>query len=331
MSIILTGADFKHFSGSYTIVTTTSRFDSRYSHWCMAPSVSSPPATTFAGGAAPTDWWLHCVYNLDDGYYGNYNIIVFKSGGTDAYALRTASASNNDFQLCYYDGGWIPIPETTKTLNDDTNYVLDIHFAPDGTTGVAEFYVNGVLVGAVTGNYIAATGASVDSVTFSSHYLNDSRRCHISELVVTSGGEKTIGWHVSTRLPNAAGTTGDWTGAYTDIDDTAADATADYIESDTDTNLSLFDFEDLDTSLSASLVKTVFLYADIEKATGSAVTNIDFVARPALTNYDGSNTGALTDDTETTEVSEFSINPETSIAWTLSAFNDSEFGYRANT
>lgn len=330
MSIILMGGDFSQFSGSYGYTTSVNYYNTAYSKWAVGPTRSSPPTAAFIGGATPSEWWLHCVYSLDDGYYADYNIITFRASGADIYALRTIT-TNNTMVLAIYNGSsWDVIPETTFTTVDDTPYVFDIHFAPDGTTGVVEMFVNGALVGSVTGNYIAAAGATIDEVRFSSHYLNDSRRCWLSEVIMTDG-DNTLGWHVSTLMPVGVGTTGDWTGAYTDIDEAGAVNTADYIESDTDTNLSIFEFGDLHTSLDSDLVKTVFLYANVEKITGSAVTNIDLVTRPASTNYTGGNSGALTDDTPTDTHAEFSTNPETASAWTLSAVNSAEFGFRANT
>ena len=328
MSIIFLGGNLQQIAGVGGVSTAGGTFDSNFSKFAYRAASTAKSSAPLLASAS--EWWFHTVFYNSEGYQANFNVISFTVGGTDNYALRSTSGTN--FVLSVLSGAsWSNLTETAVTLADDTLYTIDIHFHPDGTTGVAELYVDGVLIGTSTGAIIGDGGATIDGVSIRSNYLNNGQGIYFSEMVMTNDDdEPTIGWHVSTLLPTAAGATSGWTGAYTDVDETILD-TGDYLSTNTDSTITTMTFGDIDASVDSDVVVGVYVCAVVSKIAGAAVTNIDVVARPSTTNYFDENSGTLATGSLTNYVAELPLNPETAGAWTVAAVEGCEFGFRANT
>jgi hypothetical protein len=104
-----------------------------------------------------------------------------------------------------------------------------------GSNGTVNIWINGVRIINYTGDLIQSGSGmtAIDSVQFS----GQSGYCMISEIIAAN--RDTRAFSLRTHIPNGAGDSNSWTGAYTDIDEDAT-SDADLIYVNTDNQDALF-------------------------------------------------------------------------------------------
>lgn len=330
MSIIFLGGNYSQFANtSGGVSTNTSAFNTAFAKYALFARSDNTTAASLLSTAS--EWWFHCVYYNIDTNNSGVALINFTIGGNYGYSLYTTTATT--VRMAVWTGGaWSTVSANYATLAEGPKYTIDLFFKPHASNGTAKMYIDGVLISEDTGIALMADdGATIDGVIVRGNYPTISGGAYYSEMVMTDAeAESTIGWHVSTILPTAAGATSGWTGAYTDIDEAVLN-TDDYISTDTDATVSTFAFGNLDASVASDLVVGVYVSTVLAKTVGASVSSIDLVVRPSSTNYFPDNSGALAEGPVTNYKTSLLVNPETGVAWTVAGVEGCEFGFRANT
>lgn len=277
--------------------------------------------------AGQTDIWIHA--EIDQNF-------VISSGGTlkqtmtflnssGAELLRLACSANTSGEGNWavqlnVAGTWTTLGSVVAT-NSHMLQVVDFHFVVNSATGVADLYIAGT------------KRISNPSVDLSSVANIAQVRCYGKTLVVQciqgfsqaiAATTSTIGKRLMTIVPTGAGTTANWTGSYTAIDDPAY-SDADFMYSDAADEVQLFSGTAVG-SLSGYSVEAVVVTARAKKD-GAGPANIQMALRTQSTNY-FSSTIAL-DAGYTANVAVWETNPNTGLAWTAADIAALQFGMKS--
>jgi hypothetical protein len=133
---------------------------------------------------------------------------------------------------------------------------------------------------------------------------------------------------VVSLLPDGNGTTSQFTGSDADstdnflhVDETDTDDDTSYVESSTAGHIDLYTFDNL---ASADTVHAVQVNNVVKKDDAGSRT-VRAVTRPVATNFFG-DSKSPSNGSYTNETHVYDVSPETSIAWTESEINGTEFG-----
>jgi hypothetical protein len=198
---------------------------------------------------------------------------------------------------------------------------LDIQLVNWGANATIRVYVDGALLITFTGDAMGATGiAGFDSVFISQP--NTLNATYVSEVIVAD--EDTRAFSLATLAPSAAGTTDDWTGAYTDVNETTInDATV--VTTDTPVLDEQFDLGSL--TAGSFQVRNVKIVARSENTVGSTVTTVALGVNSGGT-IDPGSPQALT--TAFVPLERFmSQNPVTAANWTQADTNALQVNLRS--
>jgi hypothetical protein len=133
--------------------------------------------------------------------------------------------------LYKYDGTTKTVLGTTSSAqfidNVTTEKRIDLQVTSYGASSTLNVYVNGGLVITYSGDCTVSGVTNLDCVGIRGYF---GQFTGMSEFIVSS--EDTRGYSLLTMAPTGAGTTGDWTGTYADIDEVTKDD-ADVVYTDT--------------------------------------------------------------------------------------------------
>lgn len=171
--------------------------------------------------AAQTSAWLRAYIRYDMGSAQCYQALGFGKSGTDSGIFIGATGGvTSKIYISIYDGTTATVLATSSEycLSFDNNYILDMEVVNFGAGGTVNVYINSVLKVTFTGD-IAGTLTDFDSVYngCDSPYLVGMK---FSEAIVADEDTRNF-TGLYTLYPTADGTTTDWTGAYTDVDEIA--------------------------------------------------------------------------------------------------------------
>lgn len=203
----------------------------------------------------------------------------------------------------------------------------------NNSNGELEMYLNGQQV-------VNETGVDTFANSYSgiqSFYFNGNNHFNyiLDDIYVinTSGtNNNTFLGDISIEalLPNAAGTTTDWsvTGAATNheaTDDNPFDDDTSYVSSSTTTDTDTYSFDNL-TNITQGIVGVQMLPNGKKQGTGTR--EIAPVIRSGTTDYDQTSFNLATSYDYYPTIAE--QDPDTGSAWTASGINGAEFGYKVN-
>lgn len=140
---------------------------------------------------------------------------------------------------------------------------------------------------------------------------------------------------VEVLLPDGNGTTNQFTGSdadstdnYLHVDETDTDDDTSYVEHDTVGEIDLYTFDDI--SLGTPQTIHGLQINNIVKKDDAGSRTIRAVTRPVATNYFGGSKSP-SDGSYSNERHVYDVSPETSVAWTESEINGTEFGIEIET
>lgn len=234
------------------------------------------------------------------------------------YAWNDAGSVADDREIHYDGSGTTPEPVDWDIRIDRTNLTV-------------QTYRNGNLSQTDTLVPSRTAGTQISRICLGrrvQNYFGTNVNQNFSEVILAD--ERTIGWHLYQRGPNAAGTLADGIAAYTAIDETGF--------STGDTNAlaaagsQTFGYQDMiDIEASLLEVKAVFIGTAAHADVGAAapiLTNQAYIGGVA---YD---MGAGVDVTDLNfalpVVAQLTTNPATGLRWTYTEINAAEFGYKAS-
>ncbi len=233
MSILWCGGEDIDFPNGASVVTSTTAgvFRTGYAREAVQPGVgTSSYSNAFSGGAITSGWMQARCYYAASGNVTNFRLFGITTSGALAKGIYVGVGSANSRLAIYkYDGTTLTklAEETGNSLTSGAINLLTLKFSNFGSSCTINLYSNGGSA-VISGTYDASISgvSNLDSVVLFTPNVNYYGL--FSEVVIAD--EDTRGFSIVTHAPNAAGTTNDWTGAYTDINETAInDSTAVYV------------------------------------------------------------------------------------------------------
>lgn len=331
MAILFAGSEmdaFVTFDEESVTANTSTNFDSDYARGAMR---CTNAAYIQANWASTTSIWIHFIAtwaSTPDAQMDSDYFYVYSSA--DVACLR-GDMQNGDVLYQYWDGAaWQNIGSgTLHSPVENTEYTIDININIADSGGFYKVYIDGSLweeTGNIDTNVTDV--AAVDYLRLYSSNRDSFDRMDYSEVICAD--ESTIDWRLQTLEATAAGTTSDWTGAYTDIDDTVIVDKTDIIETDTATDVVTYACANMSTPAKAvGEIKGVVVSCQARASSASAPQSIDGVVRVNSTDY---NSAASNLDIGY-EIHQFiwDVSPDTAVLWTSTEVDAMEFGFEANT
>lgn len=329
MTILFCGGELEDFvlSGTVTHDTASNARRTTYSRVSVIPDPTATAAhRAVASFTASSAFWVTARFYQPSSFATNAIFLQFASGGSVRLRLRmTGSTSTTTFYVEKYDGTTATtLATSTSTLSTAALTRLDISVTY-GSSGSVKVYKDGTLI-LDTGTLDVTAGGSttLDAVHLSS--ANSSSYTSWSEVIVCTQDSRTLS--LKTMVPDAAGTTSSWTGAYTDIDDiTAADV--DVLTSATANQVTSVNTTGMPTGWSNLTVTAVKVVASA--ARGS--TGPSKLALGVRTNSSDSFPTAVTLDTgfSAATTTFYELNPVTGVAWTTTEVDALQIAFRSET
>ena len=308
--------------------STAGRFNSANSRGYMSFTVSIADDTQYieSDNFVATDFWSHQSFYgaVSAGGTASYFYKIFDQAGVDR--IRIKRISSTSIGLDYWNGSaWVSIGTYTVSF-DSVRHVYDLYVLL-GNPGQVRLYVDGIAAiyttsldttfgGATTSFKKGRWGPVGTGATNSSAH---------SECIIADWN--TIGSKLVTRIPNAAGTYSEWTGAgYTAVDELIP--SSDFMLSGTANQRFSVSYSSFPTEATGESVESLKIAAWINKDAGGP-QNANFFTRVSATDYNLSDQAVPT--VQSPLYNSWAQNPNTSAAWTAAILNGAEFGIRSRT
>ena len=329
MAILKTLSELEQVDGYYTQPnapiwdTTANRYDPLWSRGCWN-------LNTQVGAYLPIAWpvsnevWIHFVnFIFTSRYEGVYTpaISVGSSDNTHIAGFGTAVGSN--LIGCHVNGTQLG---STGPRVVGTMVTVDINIKID-VAGHIKIYLNDTLSAEYIGDTTVA-GKTPDRILLYNLAWNYGLS-YMSQFIVAD--TNTLGSKLWTGYPNAAGTTQQFTGAYTDIDDPGILDNADFIYTNTIADKSTFNYSNMPIEADPYQIQTVQVISSVRNTVSSAINDVKTVVRSAGTDYESANMGIVKDGTVQTVVADYPNDPATGTAWSgRLAIDTAEFGVKTS-
>lgn len=331
MTILFCGGELDDFVVFGTVAhdNSSSNFRSAYSRTSIAPT-GSAFATNYIRGSfssASSSFSVSCRIYSGAQFTAANPFIWLSTGGSARLRLVTNSGTPSTITLQSYTSGGsaTTLATSTLTLVANTLYRLDM-IVDYGTSGRVRVYIDQTLyLDTGTMDVTASSATTLDSVNLGPP-RSSSASCAYAEVIVCTQDSRTLS--LKTMVPDAAGTTSSWSGAYTDIDEITA--------SDVDVLTSA-------TAMQVTSVNTTGMPSGWSNLTVTAVKCLASAARGSTgpsklalgvrTNSTDSFPTAVTLDTgfSTPTTTYYELNPVTGVAWTTTEIDALQLAFRSET
>ena len=327
MTILWCGGEDIDFpnGGPVTIEPYSARYRPAYGVRCallMSGGAGGARSNNFPGGAVTSAW---LSFQNSFGYYPNPATLlaglVKDSTSMSGLYVGVSSSSSLRLALIKYDG-------TTKTqlaveVADSYQSAvvskIDMQITGYGSNATVNVFLNSALIISYTGDVTVSGVTSLSAAAIVSNSYSA-----VSEIIVAD--EDTRLFSLATAAPNAAGTTNQWTGAYTDVNEVTTND-ANLIYTNTDSQNSQFNLIDMPTGTFS--VKAVKLSARAAKSADSSVGTLKIgINSGGTVNVDSGQ--ALTTGWATYERL-MQVNPITSNAFTPAEVNALQLNLQSAT
>jgi hypothetical protein len=181
---------------------------------------------------------------------------------------------------------------------------IDVYIDGNDATGTASLFVGGTEVESAVVDLSAVTAIDEVQVRYG-HF--------ISQMVIAD--EPTIGMRLLTRYPNGAGSASNWTGGFTDVDESEFDD-ADFCNSST--NGQIEQFTQTGPVITGYTVRAAGVYARAKRG-ASGPANLQIGLRVSGTDYFSSSKALSVGYSAYGEIWE--TNPATGVAWVNTAID----------
>lgn len=327
MAVLFVGAEvdaFRKVGSDIVYDTTAGRFDPDFARGALRLRYDTYLVADLPN--LPDEFWIHFKISLPNRYYSRIDGNVVELRALNGDIIWGLYVADGEFQTFYWGGFSATEIEPKFSLSGDESLDdVDLHYIY-GTSGLIEAYFNGILVSSYSADTTTIQGGDRPV----SVRLNASENggyaegeAAISEFVIAD--EPTINWRVASLIPNAAGTTGQWSGAYTDVDEFGFDAT-DAITTGTAGDLSTFALSNLSTAAAGLEVKAVAVAGNALAGT-SGPQNLEFAVRSGGADYFGATKSLTAGFKAYQEV--WNTDPATGVKWTVTDVDALEAGVRA--
>ena len=233
-TILFAGGEDIDFPGgiSACVITTAGTFRSAYARESITPCTpwNVAQSNQFNGGGVTNLWLSTRVYEFTNCCSGGANagfIGVGKSGTLNSLWVGTNNSNPWQLSIWTFNGAtW------TKLANESGGSLfvgvskVDLQITNYGAAGTASVYVNGSSTPVVTYTGAIAVGGatSLDTVFLTGGNNGSNYGFYQSEIIASTADTRSVS--LATLAPNGAGTTNQWTGAYTNINPTSVNDTS---------------------------------------------------------------------------------------------------------
>lgn len=314
MTILFVGSRAADFGGGTIKDTNATFFDSNYcSESALVQAIFNIGKAGFfvehAEAVSGTVWYHFNVYtgsNMSNANVDGYWFDLKDASGT---LLGRYNLTDGVHRAQVY-GDTTEESVGSMLLAEKTLQTIDVKFTA-GANLEMSVYLNGVLqmtaTAANTGGLSAPRQINFDHEDMVFSATDTNLRFYYSEFIITDN-ESTVGWHLATLTPNANGNYTNWDGGFADIQD-VNDGLA--ISVQTANQRQSWTLSSYGGPATTSAVRAVInSFNGNAGAGGTGPQNIAPFIRHASTDVDGSN---LT--LGQTNMVEYTVNPQTSLAW----------------
>ena len=328
-----------HASTAWT--ATAGRYDSDFSRGGVRLQTTSDTSYINVPLTSPQlEFYVGLIHFLDSGSInGPPTKTWFSFVNTSATQLFRVIGIGGTFaqpilQFQYYNGSaWTAIG-TGFVVPIDIIHKWDFEFSIANSGGFARCYVDGILLGELTGDTLYGSPSEIAEMRVHTPATGGTNSAAtISEVQILD--VSTLGRRLATLNITADGATTDWTGTYADIDDVGVYSDTEINDSATADQVSTFVTTDLSVVAQTYLVDSVVLaYRAQIGGTGpqnlKGVVRIGGVDYPSAGNVDGPN-GLVT--AMGYVWADFPENPDTTANFTPAEINTAGFetGFKSIT
>lgn len=308
-------------------------------HWPL--SVSSSEAVTFDSGRVPYSLqlnynetmsspvftpavgdvtWLHNRMYMDGLYTtGAYQMMrAFDVNGQILFSIDKKGGSGEFLTILtlYRPSGSLTI-EQTFPFNSLKMNSVDVRYENDGAEVNMGLYVNGGLAGYLSWTGVVSWGQPAYFTLGSVFATLNTGSMHVTEMIVADGDTRNA--RLNLLRPTAVGGETDWVGVATDLADNDPTSGMTSIAALERQTLTLSAYTGAG-NISSLVVATMAL------AGANAPQNFRHTVRMATTNYDSSADIPLGQDLRY-GLTDFQINPATSLPWVSGDLSSLEMGF----
>ena len=257
---------------------------------------------------------------------GSLPFCVLSGGGVELFRLyqKTPGAL-----IQYHNGSsWV---DSGTIFSQPTNVAIrfDFHVVIHDTTGTLTVYQDGTEQTSTTfaaGDTLLRGEANVDDVRFDNHQPSGTEFFYLSAVIVATVDTRMFIY--SQRALDGAGSETDWSGAYTDINESGSDDT-DFIQSGVTADKATYTFAALPAAYSVGW-DVVGLGVSARASKGAtSPANLQLAARHGTTN--GFSASKSLSAVFGPHQDIFILNPDTASAWTFAEADAAEVGVQAIT
>ena len=211
MTILWCGGEDIDFPNGTTIISTTAAGSRRTAYSRLAFYGNWAKSTAFS---PITSCWCSCQLKMEmfiNSYplFGVYNL----SSGKGIYVYTYGSGGSKLLRLYNSDG---MLDDSGGDVLNTGMQKVDLKIVDYGVTSTIQVFINGGLIPVIDWSGDSSM-SGVDN--FDSVWVKGAgSQANMSEFIVADDDTRLMS--LKTLAPNAAGDTNDWTGAYTDIDET---------------------------------------------------------------------------------------------------------------
>lgn len=261
--------------------------------------------------------------SLYDGSNERLRFTLVHDSGLAGFKVRTASVNGGTVTTLFDT----TIPFLLWTSGNGFNsgwFNVEVDYQ---TSGSIKIYTNNKLAANWTGNPIVG-----GSSTLSKLNIRTSRTASSWGELRTTGilvaDTSLVRTYIVSLTPSAAGSTSGWTGAYTVVNETLGWDLTSNATTNTNDAISTWNVTDVSSIFNTSVVKSLTLYGWSMRGL-SGPSKISPVIRTYSTNYVGSNYSNPLPGNYNWWKETWTVNPNTSNAFTISELNALEIGVKA--
>lgn len=318
MTILFVGSTVDELGGGLQRSTAATGRDADFTPECAFAQIESDMNSAFGiqFAQAASETWIHW-YCHATAFETNVNV--------DGYWFALYNENGEMAQMDLDNGQmrWFAQATTADAPSwpVNTDFMVDLRIAADGTNIIYDYYVNGVLQSTLT---VADTGGCPTKIIFAHDDVRyiENFRIYYSEFIITDG-ETTTGWRLSSLVADADGANTDWTGDYTHV--TAASdgksITTDTLNAKESWSVSTYNGPSLTSGIRAVVSA---LHADRGAGGPEQITPI---VRIGGTDYEGT---PFTPD-GSLHLSVIDNDPSTEGPWASATFASMELGVKAGS
>lgn len=318
MSILFMGSEMTAFvpsDGSGIETIGAANFDAAFSRAAVRPGNTTGIYSSTPTLALPDEFYTHFLFRYDGASSLDSTAVAMFASGTEVFRVeRSGSGSVGTLQMKALISGSLANVGSPVTFDNASQQHVDLYIDGNNASGTATLFIAGTERTTDTADLSSVTG--IDEVRF---YFGS----YVSQVVIAD--EPTIGFRVLTRYPAAAGTTSDWTGGASDVDEAVYDD-ADFCN--TSTSDAVEQFTNTGPAIDGYSVRAVGVYARAKRG-GTGPSNLQLGLRASGTDYFSASKALSVGYSAYGEIWE--TNPATSAAWVNTAIDTLQPSIKAVT